>query len=816
MKLRTKLLSFALLSSLFPLLVSAQENLSLGSAKLKVEWEKKTDGWHVKSLVAGGKSLGAPAGYYTVLYNQAKPRVELVANNQEGAAHSFYPTAAKKNADGSLVFTQDLSVGELTAVWSIDPDYPTDIRVKLSLKAKKDGFYSMASPTIAAISREQLSWGMVPGGWYGREMQHDLQLSTKYSMGLPDVPVMAPEKSTMSLCPLITTKNGVTIAVVPDPGTASDPWASSAHSRTVNKVSLTTMDRHFELTPVAYAPILGQEGSQIKTGQEISFSFRYSIAASDWFPVFQHAVEDIYKFNSLLSVQRQKVALTKRISLMQRYLSDDKKSKWNTWKSTGLEIGANGQKNADLGAMWMLATASEDSVLNRHLPFVRNYKLAQQQMGPGFFQYTALGEYGGKDGFSSEVGNFVEPIFTTYYTMIDIGNLLLFKPKDSELRERLRLSAEKMMTWQHPEGDWDVAYDNFSHQLIFPMLKDLRPTWYGMLVAYRILGDKKYLASAKRGADWLITNGVDKGHYLGVCGDAQNIWDFATAQTSQSFLDLYEMTGEQKYRDAAIEAGRVYATSIFTHPVASNKIKTVNGVNREDWEINQTGLGVEHPQGSAPGSGPILITSFTGLFVRLFELTGDQVFLDMARGAARGRHAFMDEESGQTVYYWKDVNRIKERVMTFPHQAYWQIGWITDYLLSEVKLRSGGKVFFERGFMTPKVGPHQAYGFSPGNIFGAKASLRMAEGLLDSSNPSLEFIAAVSASDKKLYVLVLNQSTLSQSGTVKIDLSKVIEGQKLRMGAVKALQGEKVSASGSALKVMLAPWGLNVLEVALK
>jgi hypothetical protein len=817
MKLNFTFLKYMILLAV-PFMASAQE-IKLASKSLDVAWEKQENGWHVKSIAAEGKMLEVPAGYYTLLYNAAKPRTELVQNNQEGAAHSFYPSTASKTDDGKLIFGQELPVADMKATWSADPDYLTDIRVRITLKVKKDGFYSIASPTLAKIGREQLSWGMVPGGWYGRELQHDLILSTKYSMGLPDVPVMAPEKSTMSLCPLITTKNGVTIAVIPDPGTASDPWATSAHSRGVNKVSLSTMDRHFELTPVAYSPILGQEGSQLKAGQEVSFSFRYSIRASNWFPVFQHAVEDIYQFKNLLKIQRQEVALTKRIELMQRYLSNDEKSKWNTWKSTGLEIGANGQKNADLGAMWMLARASEDSVLNRHLPFVRNYKLAQQQTGPGFFQYAALGEYGGKDGFASEVGNFVEPIFTTYYTLIDMGNLLLFQPEDAQLKERLRLAADKMMIWQHPAGNWDVAYDNFSHQLTFPMLQDLRPTWYGMLVAHRILKDKKYLDAARKGADWLIKNGVDKGYYLGVCGDAQNIWDFATAQSAQAFLDLYEMTGEEKYKLAAIEAGRVYATSIFTHPIAGKKLKTVNGVNREDWEINQTGLGVEHPQGSAPGSGPILITSFTGLFIRLHELTKDAVFLDMARGAARGRHAFMDPESGQTVYYWKDVNRIKERVMTFPHQAYWQIGWITDYLLSEVKLRSGGKVVFPRGFMTPKVGPHQAYGFEPGTIFSAKASLRMPESLLESNNPSLEWLAAVNEKEKKLYLMVLNQSVEPQAGSVKIDLSKVVENRKVGLGALKVLQGEKLinqSASEGKLGLKLASWGLSVIELSLK
>ncbi len=38
----------------------------------------------------------------------------------------------------------------------------------------------------------------------------------------------------------------------------------------------------------------------------------------------------------------------------------------------------------------------------------------------------------------------------------------------------------------------------------------------------------------------------------------------------------------------------------------------------------------------------------------------------------------------------------------YPHHAWWQIGWITDYLLAEAQLRSDGQITFPRGFVTPK------------------------------------------------------------------------------------------------------------------
>jgi hypothetical protein len=53
---------------------------------------------------------------------------------------------------------------------------------------------------------------------------------------------------------------------------------------------------------------------------------------------------------------------------------------------------------------------------------------------------------------------------------------------------------------------------------------------------------------------------VKTGSFLGVCGDARYAPDFATGQSAQAFLDLYEITKTEKYKDAAIAAAKIYTT----------------------------------------------------------------------------------------------------------------------------------------------------------------------------------------------------------------------------------------------------------------
>jgi len=76
--------------------------------------------------------------------------------------------------------------------------------------------------------------------------------------------------------------------------------------------------------------------------------------------------------------------------------------------------------------------------------------------------------------------------------------------------------------------------------------------------------------------------------------------------------------------------------------------------------------------------------------------------------------------------------------------------------MAEAELRSEGEVLFPRGFVTPKVGPHQTYGFMPGKIYGEEASLVMRDSLLKTDEPNIEYITALSSDHKRLFIVLLN------------------------------------------------------------
>ncbi|GHB79811.1 glycerophosphoryl diester phosphodiesterase [Persicitalea jodogahamensis] len=783
----------------------AQKSVQLANDHIRIHWQNSAQGWRIQEVaVRQGtkwtKKTLTPSGEYTLLYSTTKPSTKpsetfekstggvfpeenyhyqqqqwgestnAASLNTAGTPYYFYPKNVDAVSKSHLRFTSETEVATVVTDWKLNEKYPTDMVVTQTLTPKKQGFFSLASPSLGTVDRKDMAWATVPGYFQGNYFQENFAKAYAYGYGIPERPVVYRERCASTLSPLVSTKGGVTFSVISEPGLARDPWAKDQSTQTDWHIGLSHMNRKGELSPTLYYPVLGEHLSEREEGNALSYSFRYSLTDGDWFQALNHTIYDIYRFKEGLALRQSTQSLTDRIEKMHYYLTDPKTSLWNIEEYKGRKIGAqsylggvvgsnkDAMKNSDYGAMWMLANATNDPDLTKNvLPYALNFKLTQQIADGDFFKGAIEGQYylAKSKKFVEEWGEVVEPIAVTYYIMLDIGNMLLFEPDNAELKERLRLGAENLLKWQQSDGSWVVAYDKKTEDELFKDIADYRPTFYGLLVAYRQLKDPKYLAAAKKGADWFVENGVNTGSFLGVCGDARYAPDFATGQTAQALLDLYEITKAEKYKEAAIKAAKIYTSSVYTHPIPDRQTKTVKGTKREDWEISQAGLSFEHGGifGSANRLGPIQLASHAGMFIRMSALTGEPLFADMARAASTGRDAFVDSTTSVASYYWSTMNK---GAGPYPHHAWWQIGWLTDYLMAEAEYRSDGQVKFPRGFVTPKVGPHQTYGFAPGTINGEKANLLINEKLVRVDSPSIDYILAEAVDGKKKFVVLLN------------------------------------------------------------
>lgn len=143
---------------------------------------------------------------------------------------------------------------------------------------------------------------------------------------------------------------------------------------------------------------------------------------------------------------------------MHAYLTNDSTSKWHNLVYKGVTIGAqdylggvydsekDAMKNSDYGAMWMLAKLTDDPRLTqKRLPNALNFKLMQQHAEEDFLCGSSAGQYYlyKSKRFTEEWGPYTEPIATTYYMLMDMGNILLFEPQQKELKQHVKLAADR-------------------------------------------------------------------------------------------------------------------------------------------------------------------------------------------------------------------------------------------------------------------------------------------------------------------------------------------------------------------------------------
>jgi hypothetical protein len=120
--------------------------------------------------------------------------------------------------------------------------------------------------------------------------------------------------------------------------------------------------------------------------------------------------------------------------------------------------------------------------------------------------------------------------------------------------------------------------------------------------------------------------------------------------------------------------------------------------------------------------------------------------------------------------------------------------------------------------MTPKVGPHVSYGFAPGKIYGNKARMILPEDMINTDNPYLEYITAVSEDNSTLYVVILNQSSANQKGIFSVNMKDGKSLKEKRWIGVNTLQGKKVKGyrSKGSFECEIEPWGISVVGLKLK
>ncbi len=196
-----------------------------------------------------------------------------------------------------------------------------------------------------------------------------------------------------------------------------------------------------------------------------------------------------------------------------------------------------------------------------------------------------------------------------------------------------------LLTQQGQDGSFPGAWEAGTGKVI----RDGKTTTYvpvPVLVRLsEVTGQKKYLDSATKAAEYIWTNFGSKGVYLGATGTGNNIADKESGMLSmEAFLALYDSTKDAKWLERAKAAGD-YTESwiwIWNVPMPQDADDA-----RLHWKKGVPTIGVNGIGSDGPGGVDQYLDWAVPSYARLYLLTRDEHYLDVARVLLHGTKAML-------------------------------------------------------------------------------------------------------------------------------------------------------------------------------
>lgn len=532
------------------------------------------------------------------------------------------------------------------------------------------------------------------------------------------------------------------------------------------------------------APMFGTEHCRFQAGETYSFSFRLVNRCEDWFDTFQYVTEEMYNLSDVRENYYSSIneAIYNATDLM---LNDD----YGGWDDNAMSF--YNMENQDLVTMAnpleilqrYLLTEDETWLEERVIP-----TLAYTLSRPSYHCLPTAVSGGGyvPQGGPTDVGSPIAQFGTNVY-----GGLY-------------------EMTQGRVPYLLDYAVNNVNVQ---PNLSGIN----SMIAMYKYTGNALYQNKLIELADvYLKNNPIDRMDMAFennfVYGDYIN--------TTTAFLNAYEVTGLNRYLEAAEQCAELLMTGLWTTGYQSDRLTTdytispaatmerllscdannarfwwhgsevwrlgnVDGEAKKPqdldlmikeetvpaWLLAKAGMGTEHT--STPGNGNVItMNNWVGTLQRLASYTGEDYFEMQARNATLGRYS-------NYAGYYQDRNIVHQMEETYPYTGpdytsiYWHhipsfVAMLEDYLINSVWTKSNGNIEF------PGINQN-GYAYFASSQYGQEAGefydqdgmwLWLDRGIVELENVNLDYIAA--RKDGVLGLAFVNEANETTTTTIRL------------------------------------------------
>ncbi len=580
--------------------------------------------------------------------------------------------------------------------------------------------------------------------------------------------------------------------------------------------------------PTAFSPVLGMADSEMAAGQTVTRKFVVGLTAEPWNEIVEHVAREVYAVGDYR--RQADKSLTETMFSIIDLMNDDDNGGWDYSMRGFYDIEGKPTKAPTVVHSAPLAiiaaainAADEEMYLKRALPTIE-YSLSRK----GYRWSTRTTDDGyNKDLETLRFSPFGSQFATTYFEGLD----RLLGGRNPWIRD-IAL----------PDGDIRAARGYAT-----PIL-----SWTQALAAYKMTADPKWLRQAESVAQrdakmHIFTNSPKPQRY-------QAFYNSTIYAPWWDFVDLYEVTGDKQYLEAARYGAAHTIAGIRAWPAVRDSVQTIHpggvyngntamwwkgseqfrlGFPRvegdapehdvEQWRVSPVGLGFEQPstyflRQKGKLTRPVFMSSWAPSFLRLNQYTGLDIFDTYARNAVIGRFT---NYPGYYATGYTDITMAEDFPYKGPdvssiyyHHIPPHLAFTADYLVSEAVQRSGGRVSFPYGKQEGFVWfSNRVFGGAPGVVCDDKnVRLWLKKGLLSSGNPEVNYLTAVS--DRQLWVLLCNESQ-REAATV-IELGAETAALVDAAGAGINGKSSRLETGDGTLKVTLPAKGFAAVAIPLK
>lgn len=219
-------------------------------------------------------------------------------------------------------------------------------------------------------------------------------------------------------------------------------------------------------------------------------------------------------------------------------------------------------------------------------------------------------------------------------------------------------AADWIVSQQTSDGSFPKAFDNNGAVVDNGTYLTSNIVRY-LTMMYGVTANKKYRTAVTKAADWCIKNITTGTKYVGSVIDNPYVKDRESGQKMiEAMLAAYDLTGNQKYLDAAQKAAYYTVSYMYAWNLP--------------WETNTT-LAMPWPKHKSTVGITIIATGHSGAdcgfsynsfeYLRLYNLTGDEYLLRIARLLEKNTKQTMNYD-GSLGYYKRGLQREAIRCVT--------------------------------------------------------------------------------------------------------------------------------------------------------